>query len=192
MAARCKFLRAFTQLHGGSLYIWLKLCAFNINSTLLLWSLFRSQWLPDSWSHLLSFLMSLLWSLPTPPGGPLSSSLVSNWQSRKARFQGPCWLWHYQCSWDKSVLQTDMEHSIRLLLLVVPKGNMSRAPLPFSFSSAYLIHLLLSKPKARDRLSGHVWRPLHSTLSFCFSHVAMVLFYYLHIIYSSPLMPTKP
>lgn len=102
--------------------------------------------------------------------GPNQAHWLLTQQSRKARFQGPCWLWHHQGSWDKSVLQTDMEHLIRCFLLAVPKGHMARASLPFSFSSIYLIHLLLSKPKVRDRLSGHLWRSLHCALFLFFSY----------------------
>ena len=46
------------------------------------------------------------------------------------------------------------------------KGNMARAPLPFSFSSTYLTHLLLSGLKFKDGIAGDLCRPLHSALLF--------------------------
>lgn len=79
----------FTQLHGCRLYLWLKLCSLSINSALLFWSLFGSQWKLDPQGCPLSFLMSLLWTLPTAPGGLLPSSPASNTSPGRLAFKAP-------------------------------------------------------------------------------------------------------
>ena len=79
----------FTQLHGCCLYLWLNLCSLSINSALLLWSLYRSQWKLDPQGRPLSFLMSLLWTLPTAPGGLLPSSLASNSTVQEGQLSRP-------------------------------------------------------------------------------------------------------
>ena len=111
---------------------------------------------------------------------------LSGFQCNNPGRLGPCCPGPSQACWDRSLLQSDVEHC-KVTFFSRMKGQCAKAPLLFTSSSTYLTHLLLSRPELTD---GYLSRPQHSDLFF--PHVALVLFHCSYIIYSSFSGPTRP
>lgn len=113
--------------------------------------------------------MSFLWGLAMLPGRPLLILLASNSATRKGRPQGPA---------DSGIVELigiGMMHPVRSLP-AEPKGNMARAPFPFSFLQ--LLTLLSRSPSpCSETGSQETYKDRGTLHALLFPHINTVLWY---------------